>query len=445
MDFEFHLLAAIQIALVFGSGFWYMRRNDEAPLIVSAAMLLFGSYRYWSVSNGFGEWISSWETFGLKFITEEDALEALAVMILGELVFLGSYMLNMGRSLPVIRPELTPLNKPSLVKLLLFMAFICVFAANWARESTALVIESSYVFLFPLALIGVSSLLITVWLFGGFQNLFQKLVCVVILAAIAYYSFGVLLRFQFFGWVAAAGVILSSIYAPKKRALVLGAAMVVGVVCFSVSGSMRSDDILLAEGQTINRFDDSVQRLLRAEDANMLDGFVMVQQAYPKLIDYGWGTEHLEILTRPIPRSWWPDKPVGGYINKLGLTYANAAGNIGISPSLFGSFYGEGGYLGIVIFSVIYGLAISGFTKRSTSYHPFVYVVLRASTIACLFPLIRGGDLPGIYAWFGMSLWPCLIFVWLNRKEFFPKKRLAERSPGVPAPLAGPSPMASRP
>ncbi|MDP5081566.1 MAG: hypothetical protein NWP87_02840, partial [Winogradskyella sp.] len=63
----------------------------------------------------------------------------------------------------------------------------------------------------------------------------------------------------------------------------------------------------------------SLERALNTEDQNMLDGFMMVLDVYPKFLDFSLGAEHIEILLRPIPRSWWPGKPLGGYANKLGL------------------------------------------------------------------------------------------------------------------------------
>ncbi|OYT71277.1 MAG: hypothetical protein CFK52_08610 [Chloracidobacterium sp. CP2_5A] len=145
----------------------------------------------------------------------------------------------------------------------------------------------------------------------------------------------------------------------------------------------------------------------------MLDGFVIVRFVYPELIDFTLGLEHLEVVTRPIPRSLWPDKPVGGYVNKLGLR-DESQGTLGISQSIYGSFYGEGGTIGIAVFAIIYGLGCAILTRWMVRLHPFVYTVLRGLFVAWLIPLLRGGDLPGIYAWLGMSSLTVLAFAWSN-------------------------------
>ena len=91
----------------------------------------------------------------------------------------------------------------------------------------------------------------------------------------------------------------------------------------------------------------------------MLDGMVLLMNVYPKLLPYEYGMGHFEILERPIPRAWWPGKPIGGYMNKLGFFDAGSGGTIGISPTLFGSFYQEGNWVAIILFSVIYGWALA--------------------------------------------------------------------------------------
>jgi hypothetical protein len=91
---------------------------------------------------------------------------------------------------------------------------------------------------------------------------------------------------------------------------------------------------------------------------------------------------------------------------------------IGISPSLIGSFYSEGGVVGIVVFAVIYGWVLGRIVRWSTETAPFAGLMARAMIAAALVPLARGGDLPGVYAWLGMAFWPCFLVLWKKRKYF---------------------------
>ncbi|MEO0853282.1 MAG: hypothetical protein AAFY15_07230, partial [Cyanobacteria bacterium J06648_11] len=109
---------------------------------------------------------------------------------------------------------------------------------------------------------------------------------------------------------------------------------------------------------------------------------------------------------------------------------------LGFSPTLFGDFYSEAGIFGIIALSIVYGVAIASIVKYSTRLQPFASVLVRAMICSSLVPLLRGGDLAGIYAWLGMSFWPCLLLLILKRKQFeLPKLMWRPRRGVVPAGL----------
>jgi hypothetical protein len=51
--------------------------------------------------------------------------------------------------------------------------------------------------------------------------------------------------------------------------------------------------------------------------------------------------------------------------------------------------------------------------------------IIKGATIASIIPLLRGGDLPGIYAFIGMSFWPIIFFV--SRYKAFSKNIINQR------------------
>jgi hypothetical protein len=260
-------------------------------------------------------------------------------------------------------------------------------------------------------LVGVGCLLILLWRFGGLPQFGQRCMAFALLAGVFHLSFNPSSRFMFLGWLIAGAVIATIGCSPRRRLGVLAAVLAVALALFTVAGALRTPDT-----------DDGIQsaaweRTLAARDANMLDGFVLLRQVYPERFGYSYGLEHLEILMRPIPRSIWPNKPVGGYMNKLGIITVGTGFNLGISPSLFGSFYQEGGVWGLVLISGLYGFLLANLVVWTTRLHPFAGCLLRAMVCAALIPLLRGGDLPGIYAWFGMAFWPCLLLLGLRRRD----------------------------
>jgi len=273
---------------------------------------------------------------------------------------------------------------------------------------------SSYLSLFSLSLVGVAILVAALWKSRAFRPGGERFGAALLFVAIIYLTFRPGMRFQFLGWFVAAAIILSSGLSVIRRAQVLAIGLVGAVALFAVAGALRND-----EDPTVELQQSAWERFAFAQDANMLDGFVLLRQVYPRLLGYSYGGEHLEIFERPIPRRWWPDKPVGGYMNKLGLITADTGFTLGISPSLFGSFYQEGGLVGVVLCSIIYGFGFGRLVSFSTRIVPLAGLLIRGILAAAMVPLLRGGDLPGIYAWFGMSFWPCFLFLWFRRHEFF--------------------------
>lgn len=243
--------------------------------------------------------------------------------------------------------------------------------------------------------------------------LWHKIAAIVILFGVINLTFATSGRFQFLGWLGTAAIIISSPYKPKTRLIVLALCAFLGIGMFAIAGAMRgaiADDALRQAAW---------ERFFSAEDANMLDGFVLLKSAFPKIVDFRFGMAHLEILMRPIPRAIWPDKPIGGgFLAAVGLIDTTTGKTLGFSPTMFGDFYSEGGIFGILIFSIIYGAVIARIVRYSLKFQPFASILVRAMLSATLVPLLRGGDLPGIYAWIGMAFWPCFLLLWIKWKDF---------------------------
>ncbi|MCC0176427.1 oligosaccharide repeat unit polymerase [Waterburya agarophytonicola K14] len=427
---EYPVLLFAQIILIIVSLYWLIRRNDVVPLLVSSFLFYVASYRYWSVTSDLGRWVNV--TAFLSDNPEVDGLNALACIIFGQICLLSTYWYCQKQAISVSKAG----NDNSLLTWLrpkvLFLGLLCfplviatrsgILAQINSGKSAAFEI-SGYLYLFPMVLIGIAVLTITLWKFGGLPSTLHKLLATVILIGVFYLTFSPASRFQFIGWIVASAIILSSSFKPQKRLWVFSIAAVVGLGLFAFAGAMRN--VALSE---VSLEQAAIARAMSAEDGNMLDGFVIVRSLFPKHLDFRYGMEHLEILMRPIPRSLWAGKPVGGsYMEYLGLSDASTGMTVGFSPTLFGSFYIDGGIFGIVSWSLIYGWALAKITTYSIRLKPFAGVIVRAVVCACLIPLLRGGDLPGIYAWVGMAFWPCFLLLWIKRRELNKARLIPKR------------------
>src|SRR5947199_3704546 len=432
----FITLGLCQIAWILLGVLWVARRNDEIPLLISTLLFYVFTFRFWALLQGWASPVDI-SNFGFDPVDVESALDVQAVATLGETILLSVYMLEQRRRIDVphtfASPELLGWLKPRVVAL----GVICILISLLARRSVGIQVASgksmgfevsSYLILFPLSLVGVAILIAALWKSRAFQTDGERLVAALLFVAIIYLTFQPSMRFQLLGWFVAVTIILSSGQSVVRRAQVLAIGLVGAVGLFAVAGALRNTETPTGELEQ-----SAWERFAFAEDANMLDGFSLLRQVYPKLLDYSYGGAHFEILGGPIPRDWWPETPVGGYMNKLGIITADTGITLGISPSLFGSFYQEGGLVGVVLLSIIYGFGFGRLVSFSTRIVPLTGLLARGILAAAIVPLLRGGDLPGIYAWFGMSFWPCLLLFWLQRREFF--ARIPSRQPfavGVP-------------
>jgi len=236
------------------------------------------------------------------------------------------------------------------------------------------------------------------------KGIYLGLIC---LAAQQSYNPGA--RFNFISWALVVLMILVRNTSIWRRAIIYVFGAMIGLTVFSIAGLVRTPNAYRLSFE--EKVDVAVDRLLMAEDQNLLDGLMMVLQVYPENLNFQYGFQHLEILLRPIPRSLWPGKPVGGYANKLGLndTESFQGLTVGISETIYGTFYGEGGVAGIVVLCIVYGLGFGAFVARSERYRSDIQYVHKGLVVASLLAIIRGGDLAGIVAFIGMSYWPLLI------------------------------------
>ena len=415
-------LSLCQIAWILLGALWVVRKRDEIPLLISTLLFYVFTFRFWALLQGWATPVDI-SNFGFDPVDSNSALDVHVIAIMGETVLLSVYMWAQRRRIDLphtlASPELLDWLKPRVVGL----GVICILISLWARRSVGIQVASgksmsfevsSYLSLFSLSLVGIAILIATLWKSRAFHPGGESFLASLLFVAIVYLTFQPVMRFQFLGWFVAVTIILSSGQSVVRRAQVLAIGLVGAVALFAVAGALRND-----EDPTVELQQSAWERFAFAQDANMLDGFVLLRQVYPRLLGYSYGGEHLEIFERPIPRRWWPDKPVGGYMNKLGIITADTGFTLGISPSLFGSFYQEGGLVGVVLCSIIYGFGFGRLVSFSTRIVPLAGLLIRGILAAAIVPLLRGGDLPGIYAWFGMSFWPCLLLLWLRRHEFF--------------------------
>ena len=111
-------------------------------------------------------------------------------------------------------------------------------------------------------------------------------------------------------------------------------------------------------------------RLLESMDYGNMEFFEFVVYCVPQRThSYDYFASITQIFTEPIPRAWWPDKPVGAPIQFFNLF--DCGNPVGMTFSLPGAGWYELGWLGVVIwcgfFAWMYGKAYNKFQSSQQS------------------------------------------------------------------------------
>lgn len=421
ISYIFYALLALVLVI-------FLFKNDEFLLVVISFFYSSGLARYELVAIDHKKgWVYVAYAKKIFSLNHQLGLEALNLFMLGTALFCLSYAVFRIFSRPAkARQEnqkmlLNFVRSKQQFILVLFVFFLIVntlfqgIISNFTAAGGSISMGVSYFFYFGFALGGLILLMFLAYRSVTFsQAMGSKLVFGLLILFAAYSSYNPLSRFQFVSWVISIGIVYVRNMAPlKKSGLYIVGTVVLGVV-FSLAGETRiGSKARELETLTLSqRIERGFARLNSAEDANMLDGLMMVMQVYPYHLPHSYGMEHFEILLRPIPRAIWKDKPVGGYHNKLGLNENMQGATVGISPSIYGSFYAEGGVTGIIILSLIYGYVFMRFFRWAETYNSDLRYIIKGLVISSTIPLLRGGDLPGIIAFIGMTYWPVFLFIY---------------------------------
>jgi hypothetical protein len=174
---------------------------------------------------------------------------------------------------------------------------------------------------------------------------------------------------------------------------------------------------------------EKVKRQLDTQDFSNFDYLSYVVSVVPDRTGrYTYGLQYLQLLTEPIPRILWKEKPVGAPVKTIDIgAYANF---IGLTVSLCGDGWMSGGWIGVAIMLSLAGI-ILGRAYRWCNEYPdsrlggMAYVV----ALAMAPQWFRDG---------GISIFKFLLFtsipilVWMGLAWFIGPRRIAAYSFSFP-------------
>lgn len=143
----------------------------------------------------------------------------------------------------------------------------------------------------------------------------------------------------------------------------------------------------------------SWRTLMTGADTNMFDGLALEMQIVPSEMHFQPGYTLETVLTRPIPRILWSNKPRQAEDIINNELFGNEIGAAGVALSVLGGFYYDSGYVGIFLGMGLIGIAFRALyeylLKNPTND---VVRLFYASALPLTIVLMRG-NIPSTLSW----------------------------------------------
>lgn len=408
-----YVVLLINLAL---SILFYLQKRCEIPIFIALFNMIV-QYRVLSLELGLSHFVSF--NYQIDFVFNfEIAYTVAEFILLGSTVMIYTFMYFYKTPVKKIK------DSNELLKTFLLQRKTFIFIGLGIFSFFQIVlqnVENSYSYLTKLGNSSFIILFLMIFIYTKSSNMQVKIVYVTAFLIAAFISYSPELRFQFLGWMIPCGYFLTRNIIPMRKIWLMAVGLFFIFVIFSAARVLRYSN---AEARVLSAeelFEESVDRMEESDDVNFIDGFMMMYQVYPKYLDYNYGFDHLNILLRPIPRNFWPDKPLAGWFQNYQKKYGLEKSTIGFSPTLYGVFYGEMGTEGIIVFSILWAFGLIWLYRYINQFSSDLSWMLTGILLTAMIPIFRSGDLPGDVAIVLMSYWPVIAFVYYYRK-FLKKK-----------------------
>lgn len=173
----------------------------------------------------------------------------------------------------------------------------------------------------------------------------------------------------------------------------------------------RAIRIALGDDNTIAMTDyTSQQKFLEGMDFGNLEYFEFLVYAVPQRTgSYEYFANNLMLVTEPIPRVLWPDKPVGSPVKFFELF--DYGYPVGMTRSLPGEGWTQLGWAGVIIWCGLWGLCFGALYRRFMNSGQNTFWVMAYMTFTAMLVVVyRDGTVitimrQGIFYFFPIFLW----------------------------------------
>jgi hypothetical protein len=188
-------------------------------------------------------------------------------------------------------------------------------------------------------------------------------------------------------------ILLTQIYLDRRKmkwppVYIMGLGIILSLLFFPMKeiGRMAQQGETVA--QIIDNSKESINTALAAEapDQTFLDLFACALTLTDENGKFYYGATYINLITLPIPRQWWPDKPsLADYIWDISRPWRPMA-EMGMIVTYLGESYANFGFLGILFipYLVAYWLARAHFRAYRNNYFSvarFAYLLVACNLI----------------------------------------------------------------
>ena len=168
-------------------------------------------------------------------------------------------------------------------------------------------------------------------------------------------------------------------------------------------GQMAQEGAAVSEIVTSSTEDINKAFIAKAPDQQFLDQYASALTLIDDGEKFYYGATYLPLVTLPIPRQWWPDKPgLADYLRDISKPWRPMA-EMGMIVTFLGESYANFGYLGIIVLPYFLAYLLGRMYFRAYRRNYFSVTRLAYLLIACnLLQVYRDG------------LVSIVVFTWVN-------------------------------
>lgn len=236
-------------------------------------------------------------------------------------------------------------------------------------------------------------------------------------------------------------ILLLQIYLDKhKRKWPPAYVVAVIVAAMMLFYPMKTIGRMAQEGADLSDISESSSEILREVVAGQNGDQTVLDQlaASLTLIDRAgrlyYGTTYLALVTSPVPRQWWPDKPGLADYQKDFSTPSRPMGEMGMIMTFIGEFYLNFGYLGILLMSYLTTRWLARIYFRAYRSNYFSVMRFAYLMIACNLIQVYRDGLMSLFVFTVVNMMPLSVIVILH--YFWPLRQKKASIPFYSMPVS---------